>query len=404
MLNTWQTLFRPEFTHGGIDALTRGAIARSFDDMESYTNDAAVAAVWAGTNTTVTLSSVADAIHGNQSMQIAVSGGDGNVISALDQTFFGSPAPGRIRYIAFNATVATGTDAIAVRLNDNSDANLYREWDFTISTDETKDYIIDLWSGGDGFQNSESYPGPSATGSTAWDEALIDQIQFREMANGGTVRIDHIRFFYDYSLLDAIGFGTEAATADGVDGSVHSKLRTIVASLLDNAEITQVVIYPVAENQATTELVGDGVTKVYNFDTESTTSSAINEGTMESAWTEMVDFEQNGTVSIISIYAEFDWQTKFDDNGGGGTNSISKIQMTGDSGSTWVDVTDNFTNAATSYTDRLRAGVGAWIAVTAGANQLGFRLMHWSDDSGGTDRSNAKIATNSYVRITYRKS
>tara|TARA_Y100000034_G_C6903927_1_gene418892 strand:+ start:1135 stop:3333 length:2199 start_codon:yes stop_codon:yes gene_type:complete len=729
-LITWNSVFGPEWRPGGIDALTRGINARLFENFESYANDAAVAAVWSGTNVTATLASTADSFHGLQSMEVAVSGGAGNIDRAINTDTFHFPVPGRIRYIAFKGIISTGSDAMTLRLSDASDANLYREWAFTLTTDETQDYIIDLYSGSGGgviseggFQNTESYAGPSAEGATTWDEELIDQIGFHGLANSSTFRFDDIRFYYEHSLVDAIGFGTEDPTDPGSEGSIQSKLRylmehtdrwvlgdyddfdsadadantarwnveyiansdgsaagteggsadintttsgearvsvdpdatptqaayaisreltsftdfysvavdasvtlddsqatstyaglrissgvaddaanyvliarerqsgvdritanaefggsaetPVTVSVTDNsvafkieryeniwnlfysttqfpnwdwikltqfedassnmatvttcylyaesggtvdaqtavadfdnwkyylgsgtldnilttlgedsadnifastnvasnrdgsvlerlenvivalgtdgttpvdsatslqgsigindadnafdsssvvinrdgsvlerledirdelnaaAEVQEIVLYPAAIHQATTELTSDGETKIYAFDTLQTTASAISEGTAEAAWSELIDFEQEGTITVIGIYAEFEWQSRFIDNAGAGTNSVSKIQMTND-GASWVDITDNYSHATTSMTDRIRAGIGRWVTtITAGANQLGFRLVHWSDDAGGTDRSEAQIATNSYVRITYRKS
>jgi predicted dehydrogenase len=136
--------------------------------------------------------------------------------------------------------------------------------------------------------------------------------------------------------------------------------------------------------------------------TSAATTSAANEGSAAVAWSEDVDFEQEGTITVVSIYAEFHWHTQYTD-GGGSDNSYSKIQITGDGGSTWVDLTDTFANPTTGATTiRERNGVGRWIsAITSGANQLQFRLVHWV--SNGSDTSAARIRSNSYVRITYRK-
>ena len=187
--------------------------------------------------------------------------------------------------------------------------------------------------------------------------------------------------------------------ATGID--LIGRLRRLLAQ---SSEVADVVIYPVAEDLTTTELDDDGTAPAFMpAVAHATTANA--EGTPGVAWTELVDFEQLGTIDILSIYAEFEWQTRFVDNAGGGTNSISKIQISRDGGANWVDLTDNFSHAAIVMTNRLRAGVGVWIpTIVAGASQLGFRLVHWTDDGGGTDESEAQIRSNSYVRITRRKS
>ena len=180
------------------------------------------------------------------------------------------------------------------------------------------------------------------------------------------------------------------------------------AGVFDPDEIVRVqeaIFYPVAIHQGTTELVNDGAAPPFVADTVQTTAAAISEGTAEAAWSELLPMEAQGTITIISIYAEFEFQSRFINNAGAGTNSNSKIQMTNDGGSTYVDITDTFTHTGVAFVNRVRAGIGRWFTtITAGTNQLGFRLVQWSDDAGGVDRSEANIRTNSYCRITYVKS
>lgn len=250
---TWWSVFRPESGSqhtGGIDALTRGTTARIFDDFESYASDGAISAVWSGTNVTVTRSTAANAVKGGRSMNVVVAGGTGNVGRAINNQIFSQPVGsssglGRLRYIAFKIIADSGNQTTTVRLSDASDANLFREWTFTVAQDKTRDFVLDIYSGsttaltGGGYLNTESYPAPSAEGATTWDSSLIDQISFRNLTSGRTYRMDDIRFFYEYSLLDAVGFGTEPATDDGADGSLQSKLRyinNIVLQLIGTTE------------------------------------------------------------------------------------------------------------------------------------------------------------------------
>lgn len=251
--STWWHIFRPESGSqhpGGLDALTRGTTARIFDDFESYASDVAIAAVWSGTNVTVTRSTAANALKGGRSMNVVVAGGTGNVNRSINNNLFGQPVGsssglGRLRYIAFKIIADSGSQTTDVRIGDASDANLYREWRFTVAQDKTRDFVIDIYSGsttalgGGGYLNTESYPGPNAEGATAWDSSLVDQISFRNLTTGRTYRIDDIRFYYEYSLMDAVGFGTEPVTDDGADGSLHSKLRyinNIVLQLIGTTE------------------------------------------------------------------------------------------------------------------------------------------------------------------------
>ena len=213
------------------------------------------------------------------------------------------------------------------------------------------------------------------------------------------------------SVLGAVGANNANNAFDSSsvvvneDGSVLERLQGLLEDHEAVPEVQEVIIYPVAIHQGTTELVNDGAAPPFVADTVQSSAAAISEGTAEAAWSELIQLEQEGTITIISIYAEFEFQSRFINNAGAGTNSNSKIQMTNDGGSTYVDVTDNFVHTGTSFVTRVRAGIGRWFTtVTAGTNQLGFRLVQWSDDAGGVDRSEANIRTNSYCRITYVKS
>jgi len=121
-----------------------------------------------------------------------------------------------------------------------------------------------------------------------------------------------------------------------------------------------------------------------------------------------INFEQLGSVNIIDIFAHLEWQTEITVGGGDATNSLSMIQMSADGGATWVNMTDLFTNPNAIMTPMTREGARAFVAaITAGINQLLFRLIHYTDDTvGGPGRSTseAQMHENSYVTIVYRKS
>ena len=169
-------------------------------------------------------------------------------------------------------------------------------------------------------------------------------------------------------------------------------------------KIQEVIIYPVAEDAGVTEAADDGTSPAY-YPAAAHSTAANAEASPGVAWSEDIDLEQEGAITIISIYFEFEWQTRFLIGAGAGTQSSSKIQISRDGGTTWVDVTDNFNNTAATMTNRIRAAVGAWITtLVAGANQLQFRLVHWTDDAGAVATSEAQIRSNSYVRLSYRKS
>ena len=181
---------------------------------------------------------------------------------------------------------------------------------------------------------------------------------------------------------------------------LRTDITTLVSRISEEPQVAEVVIYPAAEDLGTTVLTDEGSSPPYTATSASTTSS-----TYTTAWSESVNFEPSGPSTIVAIYAEFEWQTRFVDNSGSAASSVSKIQISGNGGSSWVDMTDEFTNTATSYTNRVRIGVGQWIStVAAGSNQLQIRLVHKTNTGSSADASNAQIRVNSYLRISYRKS
>ena len=209
---------------------------------------------------------------------------------------------------------------------------------------------------------------------------------------------------------DVIGNKTDTAIiANDNVSSIIRYVKGIIsavggASLAGKPNVHDVVIYPVAEDAGVTELADDGSAPAF-YPAAAHSTNAVGEGAAVAAWTEDINFEQEGTVTIISIYAEFEWQTRFLVGAGNGVNSVSKIQISRDGGANWVDLSDNFTNSAAVMTARNREGVGLWIpTIVAGANQFQLRLVHWVDVGNGISTSEAQIRSNSFVRITYRKS
>jgi hypothetical protein len=181
-------------------------------------------------------------------------------------------------------------------------------------------------------------------------------------------------------------------------------ITAILAAASTLAKVQEVVLYPVAIQAGNTELADDGTAPAF-YPVAAHSTNSHDEANPGVAWQEDITLEPDGSNYLISIYAEFEWQTRFLVGAGAGTQSSSKVQISRDGGANWVDLTDNFDNAAAVMTNRIRAGVGRWIAtVVAGAGQLSFRLVHWTDDATGVSTSEAQIRSNSYVRLTYRKS
>ncbi len=209
------------------------------------------------------------------------------------------------------------------------------------------------------------------------------------------------------SLDDTITIPAAGDPANDV--SIYGALRKIFDenTVLYNEkgkvhEVADVIIYPVAEDMATTEIDDDGTSPALTgavSDVHITEAAAM----ADPAWLEYIDFEQLGTITIISIYYELHWQQRFTVGGGGGSESYAKWQISRDGGANWVDVTDNVVENNAAYQDLTRSGVGVHIpTIVAGANQLGLRLCQWVDVDG-TSSVETKVRSDSYIRITYRK-
>jgi len=177
---------------------------------------------------------------------------------------------------------------------------------------------------------------------------------------------------------------TWAGTIDNPSGS------------LVNLEIQDVVIYPVAEDIGTT-VISDDSSNPPAYPLVAHITSSL---TPVVAWQEDIDFEQSGIVDIISIFAELKWKSMIDDVRG---HSYSKVQISKDGGANWIDMTDVFDNQLIALTDRIRIGVGQWISdIDVGTNKLQMRLVHYVDNVART--SSVQIRSDSYIRVTYRKS
>jgi len=159
--------------------------------------------------------------------------------------------------------------------------------------------------------------------------------------------------------------------------------------------VGHVVIYIVAEDMATTEGDDDGSNPALTTEVSKTCAS---EAAAESdpSWSEDIDFEQTGTITVISIFHELHWQMKITGSGTG----YAKWQISGDGGTTWIDLCVNVEETGTTYADKKRVHVGTPItSITSGTNKLQFRLCAWTTATS----VQTKVRCNSYTRITYRK-
>jgi hypothetical protein len=209
------------------------------------------------------------------------------------------------------------------------------------------------------------------------------------------------------SVLGAIGannnnnaFASTSVVANH-DGSVLERLEGMLNT---NIEAGDIVIYLAAEDISTTEITDDGSSPALLSQVSQSTKTE-GEGEATPAWTEDYNIDQNGTLNLISIFYNLEWQQKFTVGAGAGTTTSVKWQISGDGGGSWVDVTDSVTENSATYIDKQRMGAGLHItSITGGANQLQMRLCSWTDDAGGVSTVESKVYSNSYVRLTLRKS
>jgi len=225
----WKTIFWPEWASGGLD-ITRDQVAlRLFDNFESPATTSTISTAWTGTNVTVTRETTAP-LNGEGSMSVAVAGGAGSVYKALDRAKYGYPFPGhngiRIRYVKFRATTDSGNlEDIRVTFGDVSDANHYRYWTKTVGSDKYQEFIVDLDP-----DNEQSNPAPTE-GSTTFDPEIIDRFGFTNLTSGSTYLFDDLEFVYEFSLVDTVGFPTEAPVDMGDVGSLHARINGLWANV-----------------------------------------------------------------------------------------------------------------------------------------------------------------------------
>jgi len=162
----------------------------------------------------------------------------------------------------------------------------------------------------------------------------------------------------------------------------------------------ELIIYLTTDSAGTTEISDDGTSPPYfPASVHSTTSTSAT-----AALTKQITVESEGTITVSSMYVEAEWQTAI---ANAASTTTSKMQISGNGGGAWVDVTDDFAHQGTSIvastSDRIRAGSGKWLStISTGANQLRIRLVHQT--SNGSHASTAQLRSSSYIRLTYLKS
>ena len=183
-------------------------------------------------------------------------------------------------------------------------------------------------------------------------------------------------------------------------------LTTNVVGATDNALVVgtpraqELIIYLTADSAGTAEITDDGTSPPYFPSTAHSTTAT----SATAALTKQITVESEGTITVLSMYIEAEWQTAI---ANAASTTTSKVQISGNGGSAWVDVTDDFAHQGTDITataaDRIRAGSGKWLStISTGANQLRLRLVHQT--SNASHASTAQLRSSSYIRLTYLKS
>lgn len=99
-----------------------------------------------------------------------------------------------------------------------------------------------------------------------------------------------------------------------------------------------------------------------------------------------VDF--NGVISVLDMFVDM-----FSDNS---ANAVSKLQVSGNGGTTWVDVT----NEIPTGLDLERIGSGIWIpSINTGSNKFRIRLV--GKTTGGA--ATVRISRDSYMFVIINK-
>ena len=196
---------------GGLDNIFQRLSARKLDDFEAttYASTAALRLEWSvgGGSANVALSSSANAISGDASLEITADGSTDSVLRTFLHSKFGRVYPGGskpswsteansgsylfgpIRGVRFRMTASTdGVIHVTVR---NSANNIFRKWNKSITSDSASFHYVD-------------FGGTADTTTGTWDETVVDRIGFGNLQNGVTYRLDDVEFVTEANLQDIL--------------------------------------------------------------------------------------------------------------------------------------------------------------------------------------------------------
>lgn len=99
--------------------------------------------------------------------------------------------------------------------------------------------------------------------------------------------------------------------------------------------------------------------------------------------------DTNGIISVQDIFLDI-----FSDNS---ANAVSKLQISGDGGTNWIDVTDKIPTGL----DIERAGAGLWISsIQTGENKLKIRIVGKSTDGLA---ATVRVSRDTYMQMIINK-
>lgn len=187
------------------------------DGFEGYADTAAATAVWGDTtsNSTITLNTSARK-YGTNSLTVTIgAGGNGEAYRAIPSTYDIKPHPRRLQQIKFFGKINSGSDSIGLTLRDASNrTGLYRTWNITIDKTTFTEYLINLNTTAD-----------SSAGT--WDETLIDEIVFTNLAASKVFDFDHIDLATDeFQFFQYQNFKENTNNFQYWSGEIRGMFRT----------------------------------------------------------------------------------------------------------------------------------------------------------------------------------
>jgi len=274
---------------------------------------------------------------------------------------------------------------------------------------------------------AEFSSGVSSIGKFGESETLLGAVKFKEGSNIQITRLDPdnalqitslgamIEHGNEYHLPDFSAIGhthLEADITDLLHDAIKIKGKTVDDSAIGDNKIlvyktaTQTLVYEDKPTGGGGAVGWDNVicypwagTVVLDEDPDLTYTSEVSESA--GVYTEVAWFDFDiPTGSIKSIFAHLIWAMKIT---GSGTGYVKWQIASGSHASpgTWVDITDEVSTDLTSYGDKARSGVIHKITNLTTTTPLTIRCLV---KRGTATSAEAKVKSNTYLRVTYKVS